>query len=208
MSCAEFENRLTALMAGELPEAERAGAQDALRRHAARCEACAGFDDLLDVLGRPAGQRDVVEDPGQAYWDGFDERLKRRLVEQPARPRPTRRYWVAAAAALLLALSGIWFRQLIRTDAGSVATVPPGSSAELARALDDVLARVPAEVAIEELEALAGSEDAWVGALGNAPYDPAWEEPGDLGGWLFPDATNLDDAARKELLVWLEEQGA
>ena len=93
-------------------------------------------------------------------------------------------------------------------DAGGVKTVPPGSSVELARALDDVLARVPAEAAIEELEALAGSGDAWVGALGNDPYDPAWEEAGELDGWLFPDATHLDDAARKELLIWLEEQGA
>ena len=99
MDCAGFERQLVELLDGSA--ASNAQERDlrlrALRAHAADCDACVGCEDLLQLLELPRGQRELDSDPGQAYWDAFDRRVRERVRLESTRAKPTGRWWIAAA---------------------------------------------------------------------------------------------------------------
>ena len=101
MDCAGFERELVELMDGG--SASNAQVRDlrlrALEAHAIDCDACRGCEELLQLLELPRGQGDLASDPGQAYWDSFDRRVRERIRRESTRTQPTGRWWIAAAAA-------------------------------------------------------------------------------------------------------------
>ena len=151
MDCAEFERELMKLMDGG--SASNAQERDlrlpALRVHAADCDACAGCEDLLQLLELPRGLGDLASDPGQAYWDSFERRVREGIRRESTRRQPSRRWWIAAAAAVvLLFLVGTWtFRRGAAesnptTIAGSETTAGPGVDTAPAPELPEELARM------------------------------------------------------------------
>jgi hypothetical protein len=72
--------------------------------HVASCKTCS---DDVDSLRRAleAASTDEVPDPGEAYWDGFNPRLKSRIDEESRRPL---KRWVWAAAAAAAIAVGFW----------------------------------------------------------------------------------------------------
>ena len=191
MNCAEFENELARLMGDETRGAERSAGLSALRQHARRCRDCAGSDELLEWLELPSVERDVADAPGEAYWSSFDERLRRRLEGERRRRTPVA-WGIGVAAALALLLAGSWlYRQLPpetphESPAERLAQVSPESGPP---ALPDELSEMLDNAPVEDLATVI-----------------PWDTPG--GGELFPDATDLDDEARRELLQWLNDQSA
>ncbi len=191
MNCAEFENALARLMGDETPGAERSAGLSALRQHARRCRECAGSDELLEWLELPAVERDLADTPGEAYWSSFDERLRRRLDGE--RRCGTRAAWrIGVAAALALLLAGSWlYRQLTpetprESPAERLVQVAPEPGPP---ALPDELSEMLDNAPVEELATVI-----------------PWDTPS--RGELFPDAADLDDEARRELLQWLNDQSA
>lgn len=218
MDCAGFERELVELMEGG--SASKAQERDlrlrALRVHAADCDACASGEELLQLLELPSGQRDLADDPGQAYWDSFERRLRERIRRESTRTQPTRRWWIAAAAAaaaVSLFLVGSWTLRRgaaesnTTTIAGSETTAAPGAATPEAGELPEELARMveaaPYDVLVQ-LEDLAGWGSSWDAAAGDLPDDAG--SLGAAGGGLFPDVSGLDGNARQAFLLWLREQ--
>ena len=81
MDCATFANELERALTGALDGRDRERALTELTRHAESCRDCAGVEALLAWLGLPDAERDIVDGPGPAYWEGFNDRLRRRIVE-------------------------------------------------------------------------------------------------------------------------------
>ncbi len=217
MDCAGFESELVELMDGGY--ASNAQERDlrlrALRAHAADCDACASGEDLLQLLELPRGQRDLANDPGQAYWDSFDRRVRERIRRESTRTQPTRLWWIAAAAAapavLLFLVGTCTFRRgaaesNTTTIAGSETTAGPGPatapSAELPEELARMVEAAPYDVLVQ-LEDLAGWGSSWDAAAGDLPDD---SESWGAGGGLFPDVSGLDGDASQAFLLWLREQ--
>ena len=204
MSCAEFESELARLLAGTTPDdgllsdVERERMLDRLRGHARRCEACAAAMDLIDLAALPAAERDWVEDPGRAYWKEFHPRVARQIAATPA-AAPGWRRWAAVAA--VFALVAVLFVVATTRRKPTSATGPRSGevTTELAEplpvSLDRMLEEAPDVELLEELDFLAGLDDASVATDGE-------------GGWLFPDTRDLDPEMRDDLLLWLQEQNA
>ena len=214
MDCAGFERGLVELMDGgpASDTQERDLRLRALRAHAADCDACAGCEELLALLELPCGRRDPLSDPGQAYWDSFDRRVRERIHREATRARPGGRWWIAAAAAaVLLFLVGSWTLRrgavepnttAIAGSAGTTRTGAAAPSAELPEELARMVEAAPGDVLVQ-LEDLAG----W-GSGGDAV---AADLPDDSGSWgaagsVFPDVSGLDGDASQAFLLWLREQ--
>ncbi len=218
MDCAEFERELVKLMDGNAEKPDRSlAALAALAAHAADCDACAGCEELLQLVGLPRGQGDLASDPGQAYWDSFDRRVRERIRRESTRTQPTRLWRIAvavAAAAVLLFLVGTWtFRRgamesNTTTIAGSETAAGPGPgpatapAAELPEELARMVEAAPGDVLVQ-LEHLAGWGSTWDAAAGDLPDGSG---PWGAGGDLFPDVSGLDGDASQAFLLWLREQ--
>ena len=199
MDCAGFERELVELMDGDpaWDAQERDRRLRAMRAHAVDCDACAACEELLALLELPGGRRDPESDPGQAYWDSFDRRVRERIRREATRTRPLGRWWIAAAAAaVLVLLVGSWtFRRDVVGPQTTTAIAGPESAAtplgELPEELAKMVEAAPADVLVQ-LDDLAG-----------------WGSGGDAataGGGVFPDVSGLDGDASQAFLQWLREQ--
>ncbi len=138
--CRAFRKQWPEFLGGEFEAAER----ERLERHLAGCPACrARYQEIKETL--MLAQRRKKPDPGQAFWDGYWDRLQARISGEsfpspasiPARPEPRRGFrvfrWVAipaAAAALLVA--GIFIGRF-----GSRLPSPPaGESGDVVQAAE------------------------------------------------------------------------
>lgn len=110
MNCAKFEMDLTKLLAGEIPDGKREDAVLRLTAHVTACESCAESRDLLEFAATSPEERFPGEDPGEDYWESFDDRLKQRIERNGAARRFTLRHIAAVAAVIaLVAVLGVWF---------------------------------------------------------------------------------------------------
>ena len=198
MRCAGFEHGLVEFLEGPPDRDETEALLKELRAHADACPDCAGSTDLLRVLELPRGERDPVPDPGQAYWDDFDRRLRDRLQGSSATAFSQRRRWLSIAAAVVFLVVGGWVSwRLVPGEAPPAAAVKDA----LPQLLERSLAEAGPEEAMGHLDDLAGWT-AWEADSANGRAEPgAWGE-----GGLFPDVSDLDADARQELLLWLRGQ--
>ena len=139
MDCRETQTLLTAFHDGELPAAERARVEEHLR-------GCPGCAALLADLAR-ADRAVGVPDPGPAYWDRFNERVRDRVGREADGPgvavlrpkggwvRQQLRYLVPAAAAAALLLIVVRFAGI--HPGAPPPTAPPSSSAPAAPASEE-----------------------------------------------------------------------
>jgi hypothetical protein len=142
---------------------------------------------------------DVVEDPGDVYWEGFNDRVRRRIANQPtgvASQGTGWKRWAGAAVAVVLVSAFVWIAfgptddaPATRTANGKPASELPQTTLELPDSLVEMIERDPA--ALREVG--FGEDAGWPGAH-------------DGEGWVFPDTEDLDPAARDELLEWLRER--
>lgn len=194
MDCPGFESVLGRALLGELPEAERRAALDELLRHAHGCPSCDGTTELLDWLALPDDDRDIVSAPGPGYWDEFNRRVRERLDEPATAAR--RRAWLPAtvAAGLVVAVAGAWLA-LAPVRAPGSRPEPLGSELPSPSDPRETLARRIAE------------DPGALSSLGLAG-DDGWAGSPEHGGWMYPDTTDLDPTARRELLEWLRQDAA
>jgi len=193
MDCAAFENRLTEVLAGELDPATSRGVLTELEDHAANCAECGAATEWVELAALPAAERDPVEPPSAAYWDGFNASVARRVESRAERAPATGWRPLAAAAAITLALAAGWYLR------GRVA--PEGADiAELA-AQDD---RSGDWSLLEEL-ILEATPEELASALSLLPGN-GWDgyEAGIRGEWL-PDADELDESDQEQLMEWLDQ---
>ena len=183
MDCTQFERQLVELT-DAAPSPEREQRVGELQEHASSCRECAGCADLLQVLGRPS----ATEDPGSAYWEGFETRVRQR--REASSVRTTTRWWMATAAAVVLLLLGTWAVRRSPQEPPPVVVFEAGPSEQ---ALPENLARL--------VEAAPGDELAFVDEL--ADWGPSSEAAG-----LFPDVSDLDGEAQQAFLQWLREQAS
>jgi len=105
MTCAQFDDRLGALMEGELSSAE----QTAAEAHAAMCERCGPvLDDVRGIVRDAAALPELA--PSRDLWDGIAARIEAPVVELERRQEPVvvrhgLSWRVAAAAAAVLVTS-------------------------------------------------------------------------------------------------------
>jgi hypothetical protein len=205
IDCAAFEGGLADLLAdpGGAPDDRLA----ALRRHAEGCEACRGASDLVDLAARPAADRDIVPDPGSAYWADFDRRLAVRLrVTGPRTVRLRPATWaglaiaVAAAAAIVVLL-------LVPREGSAVPIAASGRppAAEAAAPVpppEGIRSATPDPEPTVDASAPAGDDPddglAWTGA-----DDPFAEAP---AGALFPGVDGLSEEQRDRFAAWLRQE--
>ena len=82
MNCQDFENKISGFIDGELPENE----MKSFREHLASCEHCSQLlSELQSVDKMLVGMEELL--PDEAYWAGFDARLKDK-IEETAEKRP------------------------------------------------------------------------------------------------------------------------
>jgi hypothetical protein len=194
MNCAEFEQGLARWVVEEIAGDEGKRLVEELRAHASSCDGCSGNADLIAVLDSPAGQRDIVEDPGEAYWSGFEPRLVGRIEELPAPRRVTARaYWIAAAVIAVALVTGSLLlgprdpAPSIAGREGAYSDATPTDPAEL----PDSLVMSVTQASVEEVEDQLTVLEGW----------------GD-GDAFFPDVEQLDSETRTELLDWLRDQNS
>lgn len=199
MDCAAFVNQLERVMSGALDERARQRVLPELTRHAERCHDCGGVDELLAWLALPQAERDIVEEPGKAYWDGFNDRLSRRIAEAEVGPDPTGGRWgrwVGFAAAALIVALGVWIA--LRPDVDPGAT--RAAAGETGNELEEPSLILPTSLVEMIQNDPSALRDYGFGAEGG------WGGSGDDAGWVFPDVEDLDPEARQELLEWLRER--
>jgi hypothetical protein len=210
MDCASFEHRLAELMGGGHEDTERQRRVDELRAHAQECVACAGSGDLLELLALPAGERDIVASPDEAYWAAFNDRVRARIAERRRLRSPAVLWSATAAAAMILVAVGTW---LVlgpgeRIRAVDRAQGPTPASSEAAEAsLPEFLVSSLTDATPSEVQAELESLEAW-GETWRVPE--GGEAPGGgsarWGEGLFPEVEDLDADSRRELLDWLRSQ--
>lgn len=206
MNCATFENRMAELLSGQLDPAGRKGCLAGLKEHAAGCPDCAGCDDLLQLAGRPEGERDLFDAPPADYWETFEARLHDRIARASG-VTSARRHgaWIAAVAATVLAAAaGVWLLRDAGTAEPDLAVRRPPAESVAQGPLPEAFARTvhqaSADEVAAELEVLSAT--VWGADAGRVDDDADW----DTG--LFPDTSGLDSEARRELLNWLREQSS
>lgn len=164
MTCEMFDERLSALLEGELPAAERA----AVEEHADACLRCG------PVL---AGVRDIVRDaaalpelvPSRDLWPGIADRIEAPIVAlEPRQAPPAVRRGVswrvaAAAAAILVAATAITTWQL----AGG-SNAPDGSGRVAVVDTPQTMAPAPDAVSSTPAEVAAAPEPAMTQSPGTA----------------------------------------
>ena len=187
MNCAEFQNGLTELLAGELAADQRRTLAARLREHADGCPECGPADDLLEWSSLEPKNRFDDQDPGPEYWADFERRLASRIRDE--RPARSRTIWLAAAAAVLVVISVVWILVPDGPEPSAVAVAdktPDPQEFRLPEPLEDRLREraVETPVPLEGLAAPAGYEA------------------------VVEDALRLDGREREELLKWLRDQSA
>ncbi len=201
MDCGSFERELAGLAAG--PAAAERGCVSRLRQHARQCPECAGSAGLLEVLGRPAAQRELGDDPGAAYWEAFAGRVRARIdrdeLAPAAKVRGRSRVPFLAAAAAALALLGAW--ALWRDSTDTATRRGSGSDEQPAWATADL---PPPGLADGDVSAQADVLAGWAASLGAATDGEGSEAWGGAGP--LPDVADLDDDTRLALLRWLNAQ--
>jgi len=201
MDCASYESVLERVISGEIDDNERDGALSDLLQHANACPACEGSRDLLEWLALPEVERDIADDPGEAYWGSFNDRLRGRIAsEPPARvvARSNWPRWAGAVAVVVAAMLALWVA-LAPVDEG-----PPSRQADAGP--DDHTV----ETALEFPSSLVEIIENDPAALGDYGFggDGEWSGSYDDENWVFPETEDLDPAARAELLEWLRERMA
>jgi hypothetical protein len=119
--CAEFEEQLEELVVGDLAEPARGRAL----AHAASCRECRGQLDALLALADNL----LMLAPQHEPPPGFESRVLERMGVRPGQPnqRPhgrghVRRWWLEAAAALVLIAVAVGAVALLRRDDGTAGT--------------------------------------------------------------------------------------
>lgn len=139
-SCRAFRKRIPEAIFGEMAGRRRGR----FERHRTECSLCAAeYAEALRALSL-AGRRSRP-DPGQAFWDGYWDRLEARMREEdvsaePARLKAGLPRWLAApaAAAALLVVGILVGRYALKPGPGTVvrpggdgATLIPAAEADL-----------------------------------------------------------------------------
>lgn len=135
MTCDRFDDRLPALMEGEVSSGER----ERLEAHAAACGRCGALVADLRGIAREAGVLPELQ-PSRDLWDGIAARIEAPVVQLEARQAPVvvRRglSWraAAAAAAVLVAVTALATWQIAdpgagASDTGRVAVTTPDVAA-------------------------------------------------------------------------------
>jgi len=203
MDCASFENALTEMFGDPVdPTLQRETLAD-LRDHAATCAECEGAAELVELAALPPTERDPVEMPPESYWEGFNASIANRgaLRAEGQSRGVLRRY--APAAAVVVALSGGW---LLRGWVDPLVHEAQPQPVETASqpdtgswsSLDEVIRQATAE---ELAAALRGLPGEWAGLEASGW---ATGENG-LGGEWLPDALELNENDRIELMDWLDQ---
>jgi hypothetical protein len=143
-----FRKRIPDVLFGELEGRRR----EMFDRHRDTCTPCAEEFARAAKAVYLAGQRSRP-DPGQAFWDGYWDRLEKRLAEEEKRPftvstsgtPPKRRFsvspvWAVPAAAGLLIAGVLVGRFVLKTDRtvapfsaiGAAQVVPANAATDLA----------------------------------------------------------------------------
>lgn len=116
MSCEETQQRLDALVDGELAEGEAAE----LRAHLASCAGCRGDEQALRALLAEAAALPRELQPAGELWPGIRARLRPRLLT--FRPRTSAAALAAAAAVLVALSSAVTWRLATRQPARAAET--------------------------------------------------------------------------------------
>jgi anti-sigma factor RsiW len=118
MRCDEMTDRLDAFVDGDLPAEEAAEVQ----RHLEGCLACRTQLEQLSELLRRAAALPAEEQPPRDLWPQISARLSTEGSDVVRFPSPVRRYvwtWMAAAAAVVLAIASAFLMRQTSIDAGS-----------------------------------------------------------------------------------------
>jgi len=154
--CKKCRALLVGALYGELPRKEK----DLFERHIAACPACAAEFKALTGTLKTMDER-LRPEPGQDFWEGYWDRLSRRMEGEkaPGAAAPAARplkafsgsFWsfrprwaFQTAAALVLILAGIFIGRTVFSPrqapleasrtAGQTPAVPPGESDPVLRA--------------------------------------------------------------------------
>lgn len=172
--CHKYRDLVAEALYGELGPTEQA----AFDRHLASCPACAAEREALAATLRLMDRRERT-DPGPEFWDGYWDRLSRRMLWEATEPvrRPSLaerlrglfagwpRWSCQAAGATALVLAGILIGRLVLgPPAGPKTTIASGGPAAGAAASPAV---VQAADFVERSKVLL---------LGLVNYDPATED--------------------------------
>jgi hypothetical protein len=207
MTCADFERKLTGLIAGEAGPGGGEADLASLREHAASCASCRGTADLLELLTWPGEERDLVESPPEPYWDRFEAELGQRLARGASRSRWGWAPWTGVAASLLLAAMGLWLVFAPGTG-GPVegrAEARPAGSDPIPEDLEVLLRAAQPGDALEGLDFLAGLAGLPEAAREGLETAPGGEGPAEPAGLFYPDPEAMDTEVRRALLNWLRE---
>jgi hypothetical protein len=123
MTCDRFDDRLPALMEGEVSSGER----ERLEAHAAACDRCGALLAELRGIVHQAGALPELQ-PSRDLWDDIAARIEAPVVQLEARQAPVvvRRglSWraAAAAAAVLVAVTALATWQIAGTSTGASGT--------------------------------------------------------------------------------------
>jgi hypothetical protein len=198
MNCSEFETGLADLLAA--PGGGDDSRLRSLRAHAASCPECAGASDLVDLAARPAGERDPVDDPGEAYWGAFGARLSMRLAGEESRRRRFVALGAGLAAAALVAVGLLV--GVIRREAAVGQAAPVAAAPAVPAPPETFRSETPVEPNPVDLEP-AIDDDLAGGFAGAEPLDPFSEEG---EGDLFPAVDQLAPADAERFLEWLTQE--
>jgi hypothetical protein len=150
-SCRAFRKRIPEALFGEMAGRRR----EKFERHRSECSSCAA--EYAEALRASylAGRRSRP-DPGQAFWDGYWDRLQARRAEEapleaersapapvPVRPSPAFPRWLAVpAAAAAILVAGIFLgRYAFKSGSRTVPAPPGGTSQAIPAAQADLGAR-------------------------------------------------------------------
>jgi len=179
MRCAEVQRAVAGGWGRGSPLAWR------VRRHLARCGACAREAGRIERILHEVG-RLPVPDPGPGYWEEFLPRLRRRIDSErriarvaasggagPARSVARRWLAVGAAAALIVIAAGVAIRL-----AGRIDSVAAGAEmTALAQRVEDGIRSADGEIRGEAADFVAPGDTF-------SPVEPGEEKPLDVDAAL------------------------
>ncbi len=159
MTCVDIDGILLEYFEGDLDEVARRR----LEAHAASCARCSGLvRDVNGIRTEAASLREMV--PSRDLWQGIEARIQPAVVPIAAVPRPgiSRKWMVAAAAALVVSTASITWLAASRSLAGRVAEATPPNPPQAASAV----AMDRRGVASDALDAMTGGVSGTEGAEG------------------------------------------
>lgn len=132
MTCVDIDGILLEYFEGDLDEVARRR----LEAHAASCARCSGLvRDVNGIRTEAASLREMA--PSRDLWQGIEARIQPAVVPIAAARRTglSRKWMVAAAAALVVSTASITWLATSRSLAGRVAEAPPPNSPQAASAV-------------------------------------------------------------------------